>query len=43
MRRAYEHGAAVYCVKPDDLDEYLSLIQVIVELWGKRVRLATGH
>jgi CheY-like chemotaxis protein len=43
VRRAYEHGVAAYCVKPDDLDGHMSLIQIIVELWGKRARLATGR
>ena len=42
VRRAYEHGAAAYCVKPQDLDDYFSLVRMIVEFWGKRARLAAG-
>ncbi len=42
VRRGYELGAAVYCVKPYDLEGYLSLVQMIVELWGRRARLAEG-
>lgn len=42
VRRSYEHGAAAYCVKPQDLDDYLSLVQTIIEFWGKRARLAMG-
>jgi CheY-like chemotaxis protein len=41
IRRAYDNGAAAYCVKPQDLDDYLSLIQMIIEFWGRRARLAT--
>ena len=41
VRRAYEHGAAAYCVKPQDLDDFLGLVQMIVEFWGRRARLAT--
>jgi two-component system, chemotaxis family, response regulator Rcp1 len=42
VRRLYELGAAAYCVKPFDLDDYLSLIRMIVEFWGQRARLAVG-
>jgi two-component system, chemotaxis family, response regulator Rcp1 len=41
VNRAYMLGAAAYCHKPNDLDEYLSLIQIIAEFWGRRARLAT--
>lgn len=40
VTRAYTLGAAAYCHKPHDLDEYFSLIQLIAELWGRRARLA---
>jgi CheY-like chemotaxis protein len=42
VSRAYAAGAAAYCLKPMELDEYLSLIRLIAELWGKRAQLATG-
>lgn len=42
VRRLYELGAAAYCVKPFDLDDYLNLIRMIVEFWGQRARLAVG-
>jgi CheY-like chemotaxis protein len=42
VRHLYALGAAAYCVKPSMLDDYLSLIQMIVEFWGRRARLATG-
>lgn len=40
VRRMYSLGAAAYCVKPFDLDEYLSLVHLIMEFWGRRARLA---
>lgn len=43
VTRAYQRGAALYCHKPNDLHDYLSLIQMIAELWGRRGRLATGN
>ena len=42
VRRAYAHGAAAYCLKPLDLDEYFNLIQMIAEFWGRRAQLAEG-
>ena len=42
VRRMYTLGTAAYFVKPNDLDEYLSLIHMIAELWGRRARLAGG-
>jgi len=42
VRRLYELGAAAYCVKPTDLDDYLSLIQMIAEFWGRRAHLTMG-
>src|SRR5262245_49073947 len=42
VRRLYDMGAAAYCVKPPNLDDYLSLVQLIVELWGRRARLAVS-
>ncbi len=42
VRRLYELGAAAYCVKPHDLDDYLGLVQMIVEFWGRRARLPMG-
>ena len=42
VRRAYELGAAAYCVKPIDLEAYFSLVQMIAEFWGKRARLVAG-
>ena len=40
VTRAYQLGAAAYCLKPHDLDEYFSLIQTIADFWGRRARLA---
>ncbi len=42
VRCLYELGAAAYCVKPVKLEDYLSLVQMIVEFWGRRARLAVG-
>lgn len=33
IRRAYELGANAYVVKPDDPDEYIRLIETIVNFW----------
>jgi CheY-like chemotaxis protein len=38
--RAYASGAAAYCLKPMDLDQYLGLIRMIAEFWGRRAQLA---
>jgi CheY-like chemotaxis protein len=39
----YDLGATAYCLKPNTLDEYLSLIQMIVAFWSNRhVRRAAG-
>ena len=37
---AYARGAAAYCLKLRDLDEYLSLIRMSAEFWGRRAQLA---
>lgn len=42
VRLAYDHGAAAYCIKPHDLDEYLTLIHRIVEFWSQCARLVTA-
>lgn len=42
MQRTYELGVAAHCVKPQDLDDYFSLVQTIVEVWGRKVRLAAA-
>jgi two-component system, chemotaxis family, response regulator Rcp1 len=42
IAQAYATGAAAYFLKPMDIQEYFSLIQMIAELWGKRAQLATG-
>ena len=42
VRHAYDLGVNAYCVKPNDLDAYLSLVQSILDFWGTRVRLPTG-
>lgn len=41
-QRTYDLGAAAFCVKPQDLDDYFSLVQTIVEVWGRRARLAAA-
>jgi CheY-like chemotaxis protein len=39
----YDLGATAYCLKPNNLDEYLNLIQMIVAFWSNRhVRRAAG-
>lgn len=43
IERVYATGAAAYCLKPMDLEEYFSLIRMIAEFWGRRARLATGE
>ena len=42
VQRGYDLGAAAYCVKPQDLDDYLNLIHTLTEFWGRHVRLAVG-
>lgn len=42
IKHAYAAGAAAYCLKPMDLEQYLSLIRMIVEFWGRRAQLAGG-
>jgi len=42
VQRGYALGAAAYCVKPSTLNDYLGLVQMIVEFWGRRARLAMG-
>lgn len=42
VRRMYATGAAAYFLKPYDLTEYFSLIQLIAELWGRRAQLVGG-
>lgn len=43
VRQLYTLGAAAYCVKPSTLDDYLGLVQKIVEFWGSRhTRLVEG-
>jgi len=42
MQRTYDLGVAAHCVKPQDLDDYFSLVQTIVEVWGRKVRLAAA-
>lgn len=43
VQRLYDLGATAYCLKPNNLDEYLSLIQMIVAFWSNRhVRRATA-
>jgi chemotaxis family two-component system response regulator Rcp1 len=39
VRFVYDRGANAYCVKPQDLDGYLSLVHAIIDFWGTRVRL----
>ncbi len=41
-RQLYDLSAAACCVKPSDLDAYLSLVHLIVEFWGRRARLAVS-
>lgn len=41
-QHTYDLGVAAYCVKPRELDDYLSLVQTIVEIWGRRVRMAAA-
>jgi chemotaxis family two-component system response regulator Rcp1 len=43
VQRLYDLGATAYCLKPNTLDEYLDLIQMIVAFWSNRyVRRAAG-
>lgn len=40
VTRAYQLGATAYCHKPQDLDDYFSLIHMIAEFWGRWAQLA---
>ena len=40
VARAYASGAAAYCLKPLELDEYFALVRLIATFWGRQVLLA---